>query len=148
MVERVTPPGAEEWEEPRVVDMHFPDRDGGLSMRIKHSVIPLMAEQLAGLLRYPGASNYIVQGFDHPEMGRIDVTIQRVSGKTPAEKVMEMRAAIEQIQELAAEMGFADTLGFEEARERILEITGAALAPSPEAESAAKREIAEAEAGS
>lgn len=119
-------------EEVKLQALQFPDERGGLTARLSHTAIPLLAAQFVQLFKDMGGVNYLeftMTSKKDPEFGPFTVMIQRHNGKTSAEKAGAFKAALEEIVKLHQESNGAD---FSPAMVRVAE---AALknASSPEA---------------
>ena len=88
-------------EEPILKSLQYPDEKGGISARISHPVVAVMADQFISLLKEnKGAVNYLeltMSHKDHPDIGEIVVTIQKKKGFTPGEKAGAYRDALRKI---------------------------------------------------
>lgn len=64
-----------------------PKSDGGFGFTFSGFAVQLMAESFADQFRESGAINYLELLFEHNEIGPLTVTMQRVEGLTPAQKL-------------------------------------------------------------
>ena len=70
-----------------------------------------MIEAFAGQFKQSGATNYFEIGFTHDELGPFTVTIQRVHGITPSQRIDELQRRVERYEEeLASVTADRDTL--------------------------------------
>jgi hypothetical protein len=87
--------------EPMMKSLQFPDEKGGITARISHSVVPIMAAEFIAILKEnKGAVNYLeftMSHKDHPDVGEIVVTIQKKNGFTPGEKAGAYRDVLRKI---------------------------------------------------
>ena len=77
-----------------------PTEDGGFSFSFSGGFIQLMANAYAEQFKHSGAINYLELVFQHHELGQLNVTMQRVNGLTPAQKLAQAEA---ELDKLAAE---------------------------------------------
>lgn len=72
-----------------------PKQDGSFGFTFSGFAVQLMAECFADQFKSSGAINYLELLFEHAEVGEMTVTMQRVEGLTPAQKlaVAEQRVA-------------------------------------------------------
>lgn len=72
-----------------------PKQDGSFGFTFSGFAVQLMAECFAYQFKSSGAINYLELLFEHAEVGEMTVTMQRVEGLTPAQKlaVAEQRVA-------------------------------------------------------
>ena len=77
-----------------------PRADGGFGFEFSGGVCQLMAEAYAEQFRQSGAINYLELLFHHSDIGPLTITMQRVEGLTPAQKLAQAEA---QRDALAAE---------------------------------------------
>lgn len=84
-----------------------PRTDGGFGFEFSGGVCQLLAEAYADQFRESGAVNYLELLFNHTEIGPLTITMQRVEGLTPAQKLAraetERDALQQQVNALAAE---------------------------------------------
>jgi len=78
-----------------------PRADGGFGFEFSGGVCQLLAEAYAEQFRQSGAINYLELLFQHSEIGPLTITMQRVEGLTPAQKLSQAEA---QRDALAAEV--------------------------------------------
>ncbi|HHL1954504.1 TPA: hypothetical protein ACQ2HS_001998 [Klebsiella pneumoniae] len=69
-----------------------PKPDGGFGFTFSGLAVQLMAESFADQLKQSGAVNYLELLFEHAEIGPLTVTMQRVEGLTPAQKLAKAEA--------------------------------------------------------
>jgi|GEM_PF-1117073 len=77
-----------------------PRADGGFGFEFSGGVCQLMAEAYAEQFRQSGAINYLELLFHHSDIGPLTITMQRIEGLTPAQKLAQAEA---QRDALAAE---------------------------------------------
>lgn len=78
-----------------------PKQDGSFGFTFSGLAVQLMADCFADQFKSSGAINYLELLFEHAEVGEMTVTIQRVEGLTPAQK---LAAAEQRITELEQAM--------------------------------------------
>ncbi|WP_145559029.1 DUF551 domain-containing protein [Yersinia mollaretii] len=71
-----------------------PKPDGSFGFTFSGVAIQIMAEAFADQFKSSGAVNYLELLFDHSEVGPLTVTMQRVDGLTPAQKLATVEAAL------------------------------------------------------
>ncbi|EPM2755432.1 hypothetical protein ACTK8Z_004628, partial [Yersinia enterocolitica] len=71
-----------------------PKPDGSFGFTFSGLAIQIMAESFADQFKSSGAVNYLELLFDHSEVGPLTVTMQRVDGLTPAQKLATAEAAL------------------------------------------------------
>ncbi|TPW52386.1 hypothetical protein FKD06_07720 [Serratia sp. SRS-8-S-2018] len=76
-----------------------PKQDGSFGFTFSGLAVQLMADCFADQFKSSGAINYLELLFEHAEVGEMTVTMQRVEGLTPAQK---LAAAEQRIAELEA----------------------------------------------
>jgi len=69
-----------------------PRADGGFGFEFSGGVCQLMAEAYAEQFRQSGAINYLELLFHHSDIGPLTITMQRVEGLTPAQKLAQAEA--------------------------------------------------------
>jgi len=69
-----------------------PKKDGGFGFEFSGGVCQLLAEAYADQFKQSGAINYLELLFDHTEIGPLTITMQRVEGLTPAQKLAKVEA--------------------------------------------------------
>lgn len=69
-----------------------PRADGGFGFEFSGGVCQLMAEAYAEQFRQSGAINYLELLFNHSDIGPLTITMQRVEGLTPAQKLAQAEA--------------------------------------------------------
>lgn len=75
-----------------------PKSDGSFGFTFSGVAIQIMAEAFADQFKSSGAVNYLELLFDHSEVGPLTVTMQRVEGLTPAQKLAAVEAQLEAAQ--------------------------------------------------
>lgn len=75
-----------------------PKPDGSFGFTFSGLAIQIMAESFADQFKSSGAVNYLELLFDHSEVGPLTVTMQRVDGLTPAQKLATAEAALSAAQ--------------------------------------------------
>jgi len=87
-----------------------PRADGGFGFEFSGGVCPLMAEAYAEQFKQSGAINYLELLFNHSDIGPLTITMQRVEGLTPAQKLAQAEAQRDALQQkldaLAAEAAY------------------------------------------
>ncbi len=78
-----------------------PKQDGSFGFTFSGLAVQLMADCFADQFKSSGAINYLELLFEHAEVGEMTVTMQRVEGLTPAQK---LAAAEQRIAELEAQV--------------------------------------------
>ncbi|HGE8501496.1 hypothetical protein ACYZFV_01400 [Serratia ureilytica] len=78
-----------------------PKQDGSFGFTFSGLAVQLMADCFADQFKSSGAINYLELLFEHAEVGEMTVTMQRVEGLTPAQK---LAAAEQRITELEQAM--------------------------------------------
>lgn len=66
--------------------------DGGFGFEFSGGLCQLLAEAYADQFRESGAVNYLELLFNHTEIGPLTITMQRVEGLTPAQKLAKAEA--------------------------------------------------------
>ncbi|WP_313795375.1 hypothetical protein [Serratia sp. (in: enterobacteria)] len=84
-----------------------PKQDGSFGFMFSGLAVQLMADCFADQFKSSGAINYLELLFEHAEVGEMTVTMQRVEGLTPAQK---LAAAEQRIAELEAIRAAAEKL--------------------------------------
>lgn len=69
-----------------------PTEDGGFSFSFSGGFIQLMANAYAKQFTHSGAINYLELVFQHQELDQFNVTMQRINGLTPAQKLAQAEA--------------------------------------------------------
>ena len=69
-----------------------PKPDGGFGFTFSGLAVQLMAESFADQFKQSGAVNYLELLFEHADVGQMTVTMQRVEGLTPAQKLAKSEA--------------------------------------------------------
>ncbi|EIC83346.1 hypothetical protein [Serratia sp. M24T3] len=75
-----------------------PTGDGGFSFSFSGGVIQLMANAFAEQFKDSGAINYLELIFQHHELGSLNVTMQRVEGLTPAQKLTQVEMELDKLK--------------------------------------------------
>lgn len=75
-----------------------PKPDGSFGFTFSGLAIQIMAESFADQFKSSGAVNYLELLFDHSEVGPLTVTMQRVEGLTPAQKLAAVEAQLEKAE--------------------------------------------------
>ncbi len=83
-------------DDAKIVDMGMTKNE--FFMHLEGGAPAVMADAFAEELSQVGAENYVVVSFTSKKYGRIDVTVQRVEGKTPLDFLNEARAELERIK--------------------------------------------------
>lgn len=76
-----------------------PRADGGFGFEFSGGVCQLMAEAYAEQFRQSGAINYLELLFHHSDIGPLTITMQRVEGLTPAQKLAQAEAQRDDLQQ-------------------------------------------------
>ncbi|MET6763339.1 hypothetical protein ABNU44_14065 [Serratia marcescens] len=84
-----------------------PKQDGSFGFTFSGLAVQLMADCFADQFKSSGAINYLELLFEHAEVGEMTVTMQRVEGLTPAQK---LAAAEQRIADLEAIKAAAEKL--------------------------------------
>lgn len=87
-------------EEPMLKSLQYPDEKGGISARISHSIVPVIAEEFMKLCKEGGGVNYLeltMSPKNDPEFGDVVVTIQRRNGHTPGTKASAYKEVLRDI---------------------------------------------------
>lgn len=69
-----------------------PRADGGFGFEFSGGICQLMANAYAQQFRQSGAINYLELLFNHSDIGPLTITMQRVEGLTPAQKLAQAEA--------------------------------------------------------
>ncbi|WP_288476691.1 hypothetical protein [uncultured Pantoea sp.] len=69
-----------------------PRADGGFGFEFSGGVCQLLADAYAEQFKQSGAINYLELLFQHSEIGPLTITMQRVEGLTPAQKLAQAEA--------------------------------------------------------
>ncbi|AMG57713.1 hypothetical protein [Pantoea vagans] len=69
-----------------------PRADGGFGFEFSGGVCQLLAEAYADQFKQSGAINYLELLFQHSDIGPLTITMQRVEGLTPAQKLAQAEA--------------------------------------------------------
>jgi DNA-directed RNA polymerase subunit L len=77
--------------------MHL-TKERGLELSVKHPGVAALVAELAMFFKESGAENFVEMTCYHPDTGHLNVTIQRVQGKTPATIINELRAKIAEME--------------------------------------------------
>jgi len=81
-----------------------PRADGGFGFEFSGGICQLMAEAYAEQFRQSGAINYLELLFHHSDIGPLTITMQRVEGLTPAQKLAQAEAQRDDLLAAAAEI--------------------------------------------
>jgi hypothetical protein len=68
--------------------------EGGLQLGIEGGACQVLVESLATQFAESGATNYLELSFNNDIVGDMVVTMQRVGGMTPGEKIAKMKELI------------------------------------------------------
>ncbi|HHH2164113.1 TPA: hypothetical protein ACPZGA_003572 [Yersinia enterocolitica] len=79
-----------------------PKPDGSFGFTFSGLAIQIMAESFADQFKSSGAVNYLELLFEHSEIGPLTVTMQRVEGLIPAQKLAAVEAQLEAAQKESA----------------------------------------------
>lgn len=72
-----------------------PGESGSFDLVLDGGACGLLIEAFAGQFKQSGATNYLECGFIHGELGTMTVTVQRVDGITPAQRIQELQLRLE-----------------------------------------------------
>lgn len=75
-----------------------PKPDGSFGFTFSGFAVQLMAESFVDQFKSSGAVNYLELVFEHVDVGQMTVTMQRVEGLTPAQKLAQAEARIEELE--------------------------------------------------
>lgn len=78
-----------------LVELHLDDR--GVDFKMRHPIVPIMAEHLAAAFKDAGGVNYVSFEIDTAELGPLLLTMQRRWGETPERQAARYRAALHAI---------------------------------------------------
>lgn len=81
-----------------------PRGDGGFGFEFSGGVCQLLAEAYAEQFKQSGAINYLELLFQHSDIGPLTITMQRVEGLTPAQKLAQAEAERDALQAKLAEL--------------------------------------------
>lgn len=95
-----------------------PKPDGSFGFTFSGLAIQIMAESFADQFKSSGAVNYLELLFDHSEVGPLTVTMQRVDGLTPAQKLATAEAALSAANEKPK------PISFDELADAVKHVTG------------------------
>lgn len=88
-----------------VKEIQYPAPGGGMTLKLSHGVVPMMAAEFVKFFKKSGGINYVeftlVDG-KNPQFGPFTVTIQRMLGKTPAQVVAELRDRVSELEKAGA----------------------------------------------
>lgn len=76
----------------QLTELHLDER--GLEFRMKHPIVPLMAEHLAEAFKDAGGVNYVAFDVNCDDIGPLVLTMQRRLGETPEMQVRRLRATL------------------------------------------------------
>ncbi|MBE4973231.1 hypothetical protein IMX17_07455 [Serratia sp. X3] len=79
-----------------------PKQDGSFGFTFSGLAVQLMADCFADQFKSSGAINYLELLFEHAEVGEMTVTMQRVEGLTPAQKLAAAEQRIAELSRLLA----------------------------------------------
>jgi hypothetical protein len=79
-----------------------PKQDGSFGFTFSGLAVQLMADCFADQFKSSGAINYLELLFEHAEVGEMTVTMQRVEGLTPAQKLAAAEQRIAELSDLEA----------------------------------------------
>ncbi len=94
-----------------------PKPDGSFGFTFSGLAIQIMAESFADQFKSSGAINYLELLFEHSEIGPLTVTMQRVDGLIPAQKLAAAEAALSAANEKPK------PISFDELAERVKFVT-------------------------
>lgn len=83
--------------EAQIVEMHLDQ--SGFNFKVQHPVVPLLATYLADAFRDAKGINFVSFDIDHPEIGPLQLVMQRRLGATPANLAHRYREALERIRD-------------------------------------------------
>lgn len=75
-----------------------PKPDGSFGFSFSGFAVQLMAESMAQQFKDSGAVNYLELLFHHKDIGPMTVTMQREEGLTPAQKLAQAEARIQELE--------------------------------------------------
>ena len=75
-----------------------PKPDGSFGFTFSGFAVQLMAESMAQQFKDSGAVNYLELRFQHIDIGPLTVTMQREEGLTPAQKLAQAEARIDELE--------------------------------------------------
>lgn len=81
-----------------------PRADGGFGFEFSGGVCQLLAEAYADQFKQSGAINYLELLFQHSDVGPLTITMQRVEGLTPAQKLAQAEGERDALQVKLAEL--------------------------------------------
>lgn len=81
-----------------------PRADGGFGFEFSGGVCQLLAEAYAEQFKQSGAINYLELLFQHSDIGPLTITMQRIEGLTPAQKLAQAEAERDSLQAKLAEL--------------------------------------------
>ena len=83
--------------EAELVEMHM-DKSG-LEFRLKHPIVPVMAQHLVEAFKAAGGVNYVSFEINTEDLGPLTMTMQKRWGKTPDALAHKYRDALEKIRD-------------------------------------------------
>lgn len=75
-----------------------PKHDGSFGFTFSGFAVQLMAGSMAQQIKDSGAVNYLELRFQHRDIGPLTVTMQREEGLTPAQKLAQAEARIDELE--------------------------------------------------
>lgn len=81
-----------------------PKQDGSFGFTFSGLAVQLMADCFADQFKSSGAINYLELLFEHAEVGEMTVTMQRVEGLTPAQKLAAAERRIAELEQTMSHM--------------------------------------------
>lgn len=88
-----------------------PGESGGFDLLLDGGACRFLIEAFAQQFKQSGATNYLECSFSHNELGPLTVTLQRVHGITPAQRIDQLQRRVERYEEeLATVTADRDTL--------------------------------------
>lgn len=81
-----------------------PRADGGFGFEFSGGVCQLLAEAYAEQFKQSGAINYLELLFQHSDIGPLTITMQRIEGLTPAQKLAQAEAERDALKMRLAEL--------------------------------------------
>jgi hypothetical protein len=68
-----------------------PAPQGGFEVELKSEAVLILADKMGQVLKGADAPNFVVMTVHHPELGPLDITIQRVLGEPLAKQLSDLR---------------------------------------------------------
>lgn len=84
-------------KEVTIKELHV--KDGRIDMAVEHPIFAKMCEEIARLWHKTGGENYVELNCWTKATGPINIMIQRVEGKTPAQVNVELKAELARYRE-------------------------------------------------